>query len=164
MRVFLENPLEDFRLRELSRLCGISPASVMNYLKQFEKEGFIRRHEKRGVPIYKAERDNNKFVNLKKLSILYELEESGLIDFLWNELCPKAIILYGSHVKGESIEESDIDIFIIGKKREISLSKFEKKLGKEVHLMFEINSKKIPEELKNNLINGIVLRGYFNAI
>lgn len=164
LKVFFENSLESFGLRELGRLSGISPASVLNYLKEFEKEGFVERYGKRGVPLYRAKRDNKDFILHKKLSGLYGLEDSGLVDFLWEELCPKAIILYGSYAKGESIESSDIDIFILGNEIKISLSKFEKKLGREIHLMFENDSKKIPKELKNNLINGVVLRGYFNAL
>lgn len=163
LKVFLDEPLEEFRLRELGRESGISPASVLNYLKEFEKERLILRNEKREIPFYKAERDNEKFILYKKLSIMYELEESGLIEFLWQELCPEAIILYGSYAKGESINSSDIDLFIIGKEKKIKISEYEKKLGKEVHLMFN-DAKKIPKELKNNLINGIVLRGYFKAI
>lgn len=163
LKVFLDSPTDSFRLRELSRLSSISPVSVMNYLKEFIREGLIKKYQKRGVPFYQAERDNEDFVFYKKLSIFYELKESGLIDFLWDKLYPDAIILYGSYVKGESIESSDIDIFIVGKKRKISLSAFEKILGKEIHLMFEENPKKIQKKLKSNLVNGIVLKGYFNV-
>lgn len=163
LKVFLDQPLEEFRLRELSRESKISPGSVLNYLKEFENERLINKYEKRGIPFYKAERDSEKFILYKKLSIMYELEESGLIEYLWQELCPETIILYGSYAKGESIESSDIDIFIIGKEKEINLYKFEEILGKEVHLMFD-DVKNIPKELKNNLINGIVLRGYFKVI
>ncbi len=164
LKVFLDSPIESFRLRELSRFSKISPLSVMNYLKQFEKEGLIKRYKKRGVPFYQALRENKKFVLWKKLSIIYELEESGLVDFLWETLFPEAIILYGSYAKGESIENSDLDLFIIGKEKKLDMKKFEKKLNKEVHLMFEDDAKKIPEELKNNLINAIVLRGYFKVL
>ena len=164
LKIFLDKPLEGFRLRELGRLSKISPASVLNYLKDFEETGFIEKQEDKGYAVYKSNRDGEKFIFYKKLSILYELEESGLINFLWEEVCPSAIILYGSHVKGESIEESDIDIFLIGKKVEVSVSEFEEKLGKEIHLMFDDNPKKIPKALRNNLINGIVLRGYFTAL
>ncbi len=38
LKIFLFNPIESFRLRELSRLSGISPPSVMAYLKEFEDE------------------------------------------------------------------------------------------------------------------------------
>lgn len=164
MKLFLDNPTDSFRLRELSRLSGISPLSVMNYLKEFEKEELIKKYEKRKIPFYQALRDNEKFILYKKLSIIYELNESGLVNFLWEKLSPEAIILYGSHAKGESIETSDIDIFIIGKERMINLDEFEKKLGKTIHLIFNENVSKIPKELKNNLINGIVLKGYFKAL
>jgi len=163
LKVFLDQPLEEFRLRELGRESKISPGSVLNYLRGFEKERLINKYEKRGIPFYKAERDSEKFVLYKKLSIIYELEESGLIEYLWQELCPEAIILYGSYAKGESIGSSDIDIFVIGKEKKMDIYKFEESLGKEVHLMFD-DVKNIPKELKNNLINGVVLRGYFKVI
>ena len=92
--------------------------------------------------------------------MFFELYNSGLTNYLWDKLSPRAIILYGSSAKGESLEESDIDLFIIGKERKINLEKFEKELGKKIHLIFEDNPKKIPDELKNNLINGIILKGY----
>jgi len=164
LKIFLDSPTESFRLRELSRLSKLAPLSVSNYLKEFEKEGLIRRYEKRGIPFYKAERDNPDFIFYKKLSILYELHDSGVIDYIWEKLSPEAIILYGSYAKGESIENSDIDIFIIGKEKKIDLEKYEKKLNKKIHLMFESIPEKIPNELKNNLVNGIVLKGYFKAI
>ncbi|MBS3155934.1 nucleotidyltransferase domain-containing protein [Candidatus Woesearchaeota archaeon] len=162
LKIFLENPTESFRLRELSRLSKISPPSVLNYLKEFEKEGLIERYEKREVPFYKAELDNEDFREYKKISILFELHDSGLITFLWENISPEAIILYGSQIKGESTESSDIDLFIIGKEKNINIEKFEKKLGREIHIIFEENPKNIPKELKNNLINGIVLKGYLN--
>ncbi|PIU75730.1 hypothetical protein COS75_02635, partial [Candidatus Pacearchaeota archaeon CG06_land_8_20_14_3_00_35_12] len=60
LKIFLDYPTESFRLRELSRMSKISPVSVINYLKEFEKEELIRKYEKRGIPFYVAERDNEK--------------------------------------------------------------------------------------------------------
>ena len=164
LRIFLQSPTESFRLRELSRIAELAPPSVQNYLEEFEKEGLIKSYKKRAVPFYQAQRDNKDFIFYQKLSTLYELHSSGLIDYLWDELSPQAIILYGSHAKGEATEESDIDIFIIGKEKRPDLAKFQKILNKEIHLMFDPNPEKIPKELKNNLINGIVLKGYFEVI
>jgi len=164
LKVFLDSPTESFRLRELSRISRLAPLSVSNYLKEFEKEGLIKKYKKSGIPFYQAERDNPDFLFYKKLSILYELHDSGLIDYLWEKLSPESIILYGSYAKGESVESSDVDIFIIGKEKKIDLGNYEETLCKEIHLMFEPNPKNIPAELKNNLINGIVLKGYFKAI
>lgn len=160
LKIFLFNPTEEFRLRELSRLSRISPPSVIAYLKDFENEELIKSFMKRGVPFYKAEIDNENFREYKKISMLFELHNSRLIDFLWDKLSPKAIILYGSQAKGESLEGSDIDIFIIGKEKQIDIGSFEKKFDRKIQLMFKDDPKKIPKELKNNLINGIVLKGY----
>lgn len=164
LKVFLDSPTESFRLREISRISKIAPLSVMNYLKEFEKEELIRKYIQRGIPFYQSSRDNEKFILYKKISIIYELDECGLIEFIWEKLAPEAIILYGSFSKGESTENSDIDLFLICKDKEIDLKEFEKKLNRSIHLMFNSNPEKIPKELKNNLINGIVLKGYFKAI
>ena len=61
LKIFLYSPTESFRLRELSRLSSISPLSVMHYLDEFEKEGLIEKYNKRGIPFYRAKRDNEKF-------------------------------------------------------------------------------------------------------
>ena len=66
LKVFLDSPLDSFRLRELSRLSGISPASVVNYLKEFEKQGLIKKSEKRGIPFYQAQRESEDFIFYKK--------------------------------------------------------------------------------------------------
>lgn len=160
LKLFLDSPTESFRLREISRLTKISPPSVMGYLKEFEKDGLIKKQIKRDIPFYTAMRDNSNFLLYKKLSIIFELNKSGLVDYLWDKLSPEAIILYGSFAKGESIESSDIDLFILGKERNIIVTEFEKKLGKKIHIFFKVSVKEIPNKLKNNILNGIILKGY----
>src|SRR3989339_196930 len=118
LKLFLDFPTENFRLREIARLTKISPPSIMNYLKEFEKDLLIKKQIKRNIPFYIALRDNSNFILYKKISILFELNHCGLIDYLWDKLSPQAIILYGSFARGESIEGSDIDLFILTKERE----------------------------------------------
>lgn len=163
LKVFLDSPTEQFGLREISRASELSPPSVISHLKLFEEDGLIRKYKKKGRPMYQALREDENFIFFKKLDILNDLHASGLIEFLWQKLGPDAIILYGSYAKGESIESSDIDLFIIGKRKEVKLGEFERFLNKEIHLMFSEGAKQIPQELKNNLINGIVLKGYFKV-
>lgn len=160
----MDSPNDHFRLRELSRLSGIAPLSVSNYLKEFQEEGLIKKFVKREIPFYISNINNEKFILYRKLSIIYELNESGLVNYLWENFSPAAIILYGSHAKGEATENSDIDIFIVGNEEKLDLKKYEKALGKEIHLMFQKNPEKISKELKNNLINGIILKGYFKVV
>ena len=160
LKLFLDYPTESFRLREISRLTDISPPSVIAYLHEFEHEKLIKKQVKRKIPFYTSIRDNSNFVLFKKISIFYELNHAGLVDYIWDKLSPEAIVLYGSYSKGESIENSDIDLFILGKHKEIDLKDFEKKLNKKIHLMFKESLKEISKELKNNILNGIILKGY----
>jgi len=163
LKVFLDSPNESFRLRELSRESGIAPPSVMIYLEEFEKEGLIEKYERKGIPFYRVKFDNEDFRFYMRISILFELHKSGLIDFIWDKLHPEAIILYGSCARGESIEKSDIDLFVIGKEKKLDLDEFSDKLGKEIHVMFAENLGKIHKALRNNIINGIVLKGYIEV-
>jgi predicted nucleotidyltransferase len=171
-KVFYDSPTSKFGLREISRKIGLALPSVKRYLKDLERQKLIRVEEDRGNPVYFAEMDSVKFREYSRVFIQYELFESGVIDFIWKKLCPDAIILYGSVAKGESTERSDIDLFVIVNKRssssgpfvdvKINLEKFEKILGKSIHLIVD-SVEKIPKELKNNLTNGIVMKGYFKA-
>ena len=163
LKIFLYNSTESFRLRELSRKVGIAPLSLSNYLKQLHKEGLINIYTKDKINFYKAQRDSIRFSRYQKISIQYELYESGVIDKIWDELHPEAIVLYGSYAKGEAIDNSDIDLFVMCKEKSLDLNEYQKKLGKEIHLMFKLDDQ-IPNELKNNLINGIIMNGYFKAI
>lgn len=159
LKVFLYNPLKEFGLRQIARASKISPASAIKYLKQFEKENLIYVNKSETGPKYIANRDFEKFKFYQKISLQYELEKSGIIKYLWEKTSPQAIILFGSYSKGEATNESDIDIFLVGKKTDYNISDFEKNLPAEIQI-FQEELKNIPKELKNNLINGIILKGY----
>ena len=120
-------------------------------------------YEKRGIPFYQALRDNENFKIYKRLSILFELHESSLVDFLWDNLNPDAIILYGPCALGEDTEKSDIDLFIQAPEKNLNLKKYEKFLGKEINIFYEFKFSKLSNELKNNILNGIVLKGYIKV-
>ena len=163
LKIFLDSPTEKFRLREIARKIKISPPSVMNYLKEFESYGLIKKQVKGKIPFYLGERDNSEFIFYKKLSAMFELNNCGLVDYLWENLSPSAMVLYGSFAKGESIENSDIDIFVLCKETPIKLDNFEKKLNKKIHLIFRESLKELSNELKNNILNGIILKGYLKV-
>jgi len=71
----------------------------------------------------------------------------------------EAVSLIGSYSRGEDIMESDVDIVLIGAEHSLAdLSKFEKKLGKKIHLTF-VGYNDMSKEFYTNLINGFVLKG-----
>ena len=79
-------------------------------------------------------------------------------------------MLYGSMAKGENIKQSDMDLFVLGgQKKGIDLKRFERSLGMPIPLMacsrkeFD-DLKRKNRELVNNILNGISLAGFVEAI
>lgn len=137
--------------------------SVISHVKKLEKEGFVRKEKKGVYAGYKAER-NDLFKLYKKTNMLLRLTESGLLDFLVEKFSPDAVVLFGSASRGEDIETSDIDLFILAHEEDVSLRPYEKKLHRKINLFFEAKLEDVPKELLNNLINGIVLHGYLKVL
>ncbi len=164
--VFLINPSKKFYLLEISRKIKLAHTSVKIALTQLEKKGLIIRIvEKKGsrkFPVYKAS-NSKEFREQKKLYNYKAIVESGLSEFLEEKLMPKAIVLFGSYAKGEDDESSDIDLFIECNEERIALDKYTQKLNRSIQLHFNKDFKNYPVELKNNIVNGITLKGYLEA-
>jgi len=157
--VFFDNPIKDFQLREISRMIGLTHKSVLIYLNQLLKLELIKINTKTLYKSYNANTENQMFQRYKKTINLIKIYESGLVDYLYDKLMPDNIILFGGYAKGTDIKTSDIDIFIEIKEEKIDVSKFEERLGRKIHLVFEKDILNINKELRNNIINGIVLSG-----
>ncbi len=168
MSIFFDDPKPEgigFQLRELSRKIKLAPTSVKNYLKEFEKENLIlrSRHRIHNYPVYYANRDNENFKFQKKEYSISLLNEIGLIEFINEELMPDVIILFGSMSKGEDLKDSDVDLFVLCKKSEINLKKFEKLINRKINIFFSNDFNILSKELKNNIINGTILKGYLKV-
>lgn len=165
--VFFKEPTKNHYLIEISKKANLSHTSTKKHLNDLKKLSIINEIiEKKGsrkFPIFKAEINNKNYRRYKRIHNLLELERSNVISFLKDTLMPKSIVLFGSYLRGEDIEDSDIDIFVECKEEELDLLKFRKKLDRNVQLHFKENFKKYPSELKNNIINGLVLDGYLEA-
>jgi predicted nucleotidyltransferase len=170
LEVFINNPEKEFHVRQLSKSLKKSPTTISKYLKNLEKEGFLKSEEKLNHLLFMANSEKENFKRIKKDYNFKKMEDSGLIDFLIKTFnYPKAIILFGSYAQGENIINSDIDLFILSSiKKEVSLAKFEKELKYPINLIvksvqeFENMKEKNPE-LLNNIINGTILYGYLEA-
>lgn len=163
LQEFFDFPLKDFQMREISRRTKIAQTSVTNHLKALVKEGFIIKEKKGIYPSFKANRDSELFRLYRKSDIVRRIQETGLLDYIWDNTSPDAIILFGSVSKGDDIESSDIDLFVQAKEKKVSLDEYEKRLNREISLFFEENFSKLSKELKNNILNGIILKGYIKA-
>ena len=159
--IFCDEPLKIHYIKEISKKINLAHTSVKLHILALESQGFLTKKKGERFFGYLANRDNPNFLFYKKIFNLIKIKESQLIDEIVNSIYPNAIILYGSYSKGEDVEESDIDLFIITKvKKEIDVKKFEAKLKRKIHIFKDNNLNKLNLDLKSEIINGDVLYGY----
>ncbi len=155
LELFYENIGKKLTIRGISKKTKIPRASVHNIIKLLKKENLITKDNLA---------TNTLFFKTKKINYYIErIVESGLINELINTLNPSCIILFGSIRKGDSVKESDIDLFIEASiKKDINLKKYEKRLGHKIQLFIESDIHKLQKNLFNNVINGIKIYGGFS--
>lgn len=165
--IFFAEPTKAHYLLEISKKAGLAHTSVKQHLLVLKKEGIIKESvEERGVrkfPLYKADFDSREYKCYKRIYNVEQIKKSGLLNFLKDRLMPRTVILFGSYSKGEDVEDSDVDVFVECSKEELDLSRFEKVLNRRIQLHFKREFKEYPKELKNNIVNGMVLDGYLEA-
>ena len=163
LQLFFDSPTKQFHLREIERSTGIGLPSVSNHVKKLVDEGFVKKGRKDIYQAFTANMEDQRFKVYKRNDIILRIHDSGLIDFLEKSLLPTAIVLFGSASRGEDVETSDIDLFLLAKERDIDLKMFETKLKRRIRLLFEEDPSELSKELLNNIINGIVLYGYLKV-
>jgi len=163
LQEFFDFPTKNFHAREISRNTKIALPSTFNYLKELEKEKLIVKEKKDTYPSYKANRESNLFKIYKKNDIIIKIFNTGLIDYIYDACVPDAIILFGSASKGEDTEGSDIDLFIQSPEKKLNLERFEKILKREITPFFKEDFSKLNKELKNNILNGIIIKGFLRV-
>src|SRR3989338_6616930 len=165
--VFFKNPTKEHYLTDISRTVGLAHTSVKNNLDKLIKLGLIAESvEKKGgrkFTLYKANSDRKLFRKYKTAYNISAIFEYKITEFIGDKLMPKSIVLFGSYQRGEDTEESDIDLFVECEKDALDISSFEKKLGRKIELHFNNDFSSFPKELKNNIINGIVLSGFLEG-
>ncbi|MBS3123844.1 nucleotidyltransferase domain-containing protein [Candidatus Woesearchaeota archaeon] len=162
---FYLHPMAQYGVRELSKITQTDTKTVLKYLKELIKQKIvIRNHQKGKYPYYEANRISNLYRHEKSELIIKKILESGLIEFLEKHLSPKTIVLFGSVQKGTYHQESDVDIFVQTKYKNIDIYSFNKKLGHPIQLFFEENLSALSAGLLENIYNGLVLSGKLEVV
>lgn len=165
--VFFDEPLKAHYLKEICEKSSLSPTSVNIYLKQLLNLNLIiKSYEKKGkrnFPLYNSNYNSDNYKKYKRFINVLKLDTSGVIKYISDTIMPQTIVLFGSYSKGEDVEGSDIDIYVQGIKKDLKLSVYERNLKRKLQLLFNLDFNKYSTELKNNIINGIVLNGYLEV-
>ncbi|MFW5912069.1 MAG: nucleotidyltransferase domain-containing protein [Candidatus Hadarchaeota archaeon] len=125
----------------------------------------VKRREEgsRSYPVYRSNRRSEKFRQLKALDMRHRIETCGLLDEIEKEAAPDCIVLFGSAARGEDVRESDVDLYVQSEEMELAFPEHEELLKRSIQLHFQPEFNSYPDELKNNIVNGTVLRGYLKA-
>lgn len=161
---YFKNSAKKLRVREIEREVRIPLPSVIKYVKELVKEGFLKKINISNITIYTTS-ENLTFKTEKKMFNLRQIYESGLIEHIRRKYANPTIILFGSYDKGEDEETSDIDLFIQTNVKISELNQFEKILGHKIQLFTADNIHNITNvELANNIINGTMLNGSLKVL
>jgi len=160
LELFIEFPTKDFSARGIARQLKLSHATILKYIAYLEKLRFIKKKESTLYPTYFANTESQKYKFYKRNWLVFKINKSGLIDYIQKETLPSSIVLFGSGAKATITEKSDIDIFVEANETKLNLSKYEKKLHRKINLLFEQNINNLSKELRNNIINGVILYGF----
>ena len=161
---FYLHPTAKLRVRGIERTLKLPLPSVIRYCKELQKESLLARISIGAVIFYTASRSETYLLE-KKLYNLKALYQSGLIEYLKQELSNPTLVLFGSYAKGEDTEDSDIDIYIeTHSKKQLNLERFKKQLHRKIQIFQHRNIKEISNPyLANNIVNGITLNNYIEV-
>ena len=149
---------EKLSQREIAKILKMSPTTVSNCV--INLKDIVNIEKTKTINFISLNRDDKKAIQLKRAENFRNIYIFGLADYLEQELPGSTILLFGSYSLGEDTLGSDIDIAVIGRKeKELSFDKYEKLFQRKVNVNFYGSWKKINENLKNNILNGIVIHG-----
>lgn len=157
---FLEKPDKKHHIRAISRTINLATTSVKKNIDALISEGLVT-EKKEIFKYYVAKRDQAMFKFYQKIHFMNVLEQSGVLDYLEDTTGCEAIILFGSASKGEAISTSDIDLYIQAPEQNVDMNMYEEKISRKIQLFF---AEDVPDELKNNISNGLKLRGYMYGL
>lgn len=159
-KLLFEKPTYRFHIREMARLTGLNPNTVISVVKKLANNGLAKTDKKKHIVEIFANVESKEFIWKKRIFNLSEIYRSRIIELIVEKFNPELISVIGSYSRGEDIEKSDIDIVLISQeKKDIDLTKFERLLDRKIHLLV-LDYKRMSNEFYTNLINGAVLYGF----
>ena len=149
---------EKLSQRDIALQLKVSPTAVSKSLHGLK--GLVNIEKTKTINFTTLNRDNPKTIEHKKIENIKSIYNSGLHNFLSEKLGRSTIILFGSFLRGEDTINSVIDLAVIGRSpKDLQLKKFEKKLIRQININFHSSWKNINKNLRNNILNGLVLHG-----
>ncbi|MEM5815733.1 MAG: nucleotidyltransferase domain-containing protein [Candidatus Aenigmatarchaeota archaeon] len=161
LKLFFLNREREFYLREIAKLTGDNLNSVRRELNNLVKIKIIEERKRGNQKLYKVNKNSPVHEELRKLI----LKTVGIGDTLRENLLKLNnvvyALIYGSFATGEEVEESDIDLLIVGDLDEEKvievIRRLEYELTREIHYILW-STKEFEKRVKerNHLLLDIV--------
>lgn len=166
-KLFFDYPNKVFHIRHISKESKLSTTAVISAVNDLEKNNIVKIEKTNITTNVKADLDSKNYVFYKRIFNLYRIKKH-LDDIIICFNNPSCVVLFGSYSRGEDIEQSDIDIFVLSPIKDNDLSKIANSIERDLkrRLNFHIlpSIEKSQNEFKNALSNGVVLHGYLKVI
>lgn len=159
LKLFFEEPSASFHVNKIIRRTKKSSKIIVKALKELESLEILNSRKIANSLQYKLQNQNLVVKELKRFYFIDNHKFAKLLNKLFEIPEIKHILLYGSFVKGEYTENSDLDLCLVGVNiPKIDEERYTKILGRKIH--FVIMSIAKFEKLKQtDLAFYIELRG-----
>lgn len=151
LRPFFEDVYREIAVREYARMQKISPPTASNILKGLAKEGILMQRNERNLLLFRANRENSLFRDITLAYWRHLLKMA--FKPLREKLLFRKIVLFGSIAKVENKIDSDIDVFVDMKYKNVDVSPIEKAVKRKLQLHFSDALRN--EYLKVNIEKGV---------
>lgn len=160
LELFTHNYKREIYGRELIGKVSLSPKGIALALKELENKGILKSAKKGNMKFYSL---NHQHSQVKETLTITELtkkaqfyEKHKTIAHIFND-DERITGIFGSYAKGTEKTTSDIDIFIIGKKKPKDYDKKGKEFDLEINIVY-FTEKQFTDLLnkKNNLLKEII--------
>jgi predicted transcriptional regulator with HTH domain len=134
LALLLNNPDEQFYVREIATLIRKNPSGVKRELDNLEKMGIVVSKKVANLKYFHAEKNSPLFSELKSL-IAKSLGAPGALKALLKTSGCKLAFIYGQYAQNE--ESNDVDVFIVGGGLMSSdgVKDIEERFGKKINIM-----------------------------
>lgn len=161
--LFFNYPTKHWHFTELAKRIGIAQSKLDKWLKRMVNEKIVLKAIERGkMPYYVGNYESPAYHHKKMIFALNQLYSSGFLNHLSALQNAKAVVIFGSFARGDWFENSDIDLFIYGSDDGLSISEYELKLHRDIHLFTCKTLRQLNvlwPGLQHNIIKGYLVKG-----
>jgi len=150
LSLLFTNPDRDFYVREILRSTGSGQGSAQRELKKLHAAGIIDRYERGNQVFYQADKRCPIFEEISSI-ILKTIGVAGVLRDSLRQLSARIDVafIYGSFARGEQVDSSDLDLFVVGdvsfgeivSKLKIAEEKLRREINPTVYSVTEFRNK-----------------------